>query len=124
MSFPLLRAYRELLEAEIYLQRGDFAGLHDKVRSAPLVSEQNSVDQVRRLCAAMDRACAWYIKQVLCLQRSAATVCLLRSFGVNARLVIGSQHTPFRSHAWVEVDGSVVNDKAYMREMYDVLEEC
>jgi hypothetical protein len=36
--------------------------------------------------------------------------------------VIGTQQIPFNAHAWVEVDGHVVNDRAYMPEMYAVLE--
>ena len=43
---------------------------------------------------------------------------------VPAQMVIGSQQMPFRSHAWVEVEGRVVNDKPYMREMYAVLDRC
>jgi hypothetical protein len=79
---------------------------------------------VERTCAAIDTASIWYWKQVLCLQRSAATACLLKEFGVPARMVIGAQQMPFRAHAWVEVDGCVVNDKPYMREMYAVLDQC
>jgi hypothetical protein len=36
--------------------------------------------------------------------------------------VIGTQQIPFNAHAWVEVEGRVVNDRAYMPEMYAVLE--
>jgi hypothetical protein len=69
-------------------------------------------------------ACIWYWKEVRCLQRSAATACLLKQFGVTAEMVIGVQQLPFRSHAWVEVDGKVVSDKPYMREMYAIAERC
>jgi hypothetical protein len=69
-------------------------------------------------------ACIWYWKEVLCLQRSAATACLLRRFGVHSELVIAVQQMPFKAHAWVEVDGRIVNDKPYMREMYAVLDRC
>ena len=60
----------------------------------------------------------------LCQQRSAATACLLRKCGVPAQLVIGAQQMPFKAHAWVEVDGRVVNDKPYTPEMYGVLDRC
>ena len=72
----------------------------------------------------MDMACIWYWKQALCLQRSAATACLLKSYGVPAQMVIGAQLMPFRAHAWVEVDGRVVNDKPYAAEVYTVLDRC
>jgi hypothetical protein len=49
---------------------------------------------------------------------------LLKSYGVPARMVIGARQMPFRAHAWVEVNGRVVNDKPYVREMYAVLDRC
>jgi hypothetical protein len=61
---------------------------------------------------------------VLCLQRSAATACLLRRYCVEAHMVIGAQQMPFKAHAWVEVGGRVVNDKPYVAEMYSVLDRC
>ena len=78
---------------------------------------------VGNICSAVDMACIWYWKEVLCLQRSAATACLLKKYGVPAQMVIGAQQMPFKAHAWVEVDGRVVNDKPYMREMYAVLDQ-
>jgi hypothetical protein len=77
-----------------------------------------------KVCSAVDVACIWYWKQVLCLQRSAAAACLLRDNGVPAELVIGAQRMPFHAHAWVEVQGRVVNDKSYTNEMYAVLDRC
>jgi prolyl oligopeptidase len=76
------------------------------------------------LCHAIDLACVFYFKQVMCLQRSAATTVLLRRHGWEAEMVIGAQIVPFRSHAWVEIRGAVVNDKPYMLDIYQVLERC
>jgi hypothetical protein len=39
-------------------------------------------------------------------------------------MVIGAQVRPFKSHAWVEIERTVVNDKPYMLEMYQQLERC
>ena len=65
-----------------------------------------------------------YWKPVLCLQRSVCAVRLLRSHGVAARLVIGYRPSPFFSHAWVEVDGRVVNSspayKTRLRVLYSI----
>ena len=72
----------------------------------------------------MDFACVLYPKQVLCLQRSAATTLLLRRRGIAAEMVIGAQLLPFKSHAWVESEGAVVNDKPYVREIYRILDRC
>jgi len=39
-------------------------------------------------------------------------------------MVVGVQQLPFRAHAWVEVNGRVVNDKTHTLTTYAVLDEC
>lgn len=124
MSFIVLRAYLKLIQFDLYLARGNFQALYDKVRGCPITKMPASVDAVEQICAAVDMACVWYWKEVLCLQRSAATAYLLKRYRVPAQMMIGAQQMPFRAHAWVEVDGRVVNDKPYVREMYAVLDRC
>ena len=124
MTFLVLRAYLRLVQFDLYLARGNFQALYDKVRTFPITEMPTSVDSTERICAAVDMACIWYWKEVLCLQRSAATACLLKRHGVPAQMMIGAQQMPFKAHAWVEVQGQVVNDKPYMREMYAVLDRC
>lgn len=64
----------------------------------------------------MDTACALYWKPVLCLQNAIVTAKLLRRRGFAAEVVIGCRPEPFFSHAWVELDGCVVNDSPVYRE--------
>jgi hypothetical protein len=123
-SFLALKAYLKLIHFDYYLARGDFRNLYEKVRSYRLREKVPPADSVGKICAAVDVACIWYWKEALCLQRSAATACLLRHYGVSAQMVIGVQQMPFKAHAWVEVDGHVVNDKLYTPEMYAVLDRC
>ena len=124
MSFLILNAYLKLIRFDLYLARGNFAVLYDKVRKHPVEKTTPPPDSVERICSAVDMACIWYWKEALCLQRSAATSCLLKSCGIFAQLVIGAQQMPFKAHAWVEVNGRVVNDKTYVPEMYAVLDRC
>lgn len=124
MSFLVLKAYGRLIHFDLYLARGHFSSLYEKVRNHPVRKVPRSSPSTEEICAAVDMACIWYWKEALCLQRSAATACLLRDCGVPAQLVIGAQQMPFKAHAWVEVDGRVVNDKPYMQEMYAVLDRC
>jgi len=124
MSFLVLRAYLRLVYFDLLLARGSFSSLYRKVREYPVGRATGFPNATDRTCAAVDMACIWYYKQVLCLQRSAATACLLKRFGVPAQMMIGAQQMPFKAHAWVEVDGRVVNDKPYIREMYAVLDKC
>ena len=119
----VFRAYLELLFLEIDLERKDFTRLYNKVRTCSIRIKRSDCT-LEELCTAIDKACIWYPKVVLCLQRSAATARFLKKHGIPAQLVIGAQQFPFRAHAWVELDGRVVNDKPYMAEMYAVLDRC
>jgi transglutaminase superfamily protein len=117
----VLRALLLLVSLDIRLAFRGFPALHKTV-------ENTSVHVVRRhpdlttICHAVDLACVFYFKRVLCLQRSAATAILLRKKGIAADMVIGVQPSPFRAHAWVEVSSRIVNDKTYMHEMYRVMD--
>ncbi len=124
MRFLVFKAYLKLIYFDLFLARGNFSHLHSKVRLYQVAEVTPTHDAVGRICAAVDMACIWYWKEVLCLQRSAATACLLKRHGVPAQMVIGAQQLPFRAHAWVEVDGRVVNDKPYVAELYPILERC
>ncbi|HKV80547.1 MAG TPA: lasso peptide biosynthesis B2 protein [Candidatus Sulfotelmatobacter sp.] len=120
----VLEAYLSLMRFNLLLARRDFAPLYNKVRNYPTRKRTASSGSVEAICSAIDMACIWYWKEALCLQRSAATVCLLRKYGVSAHLVIGAQQMPFKAHAWVEVEGRVVNDKHYIGELYATLDRC
>jgi hypothetical protein len=76
---------------------------------------------IGQICTAVEKACVWYPKKALCLQRSAVTTCILRSYGVPAHLVVGVRPMPFLAHAWVEAEGSVVNDFPNVRKFYKML---
>lgn len=119
-----VRAYALLLSFEAVIVRRDFASLYSRLRRHRTWPVEFQVATCTRASDAVDKACVLYFKPVQCLQRSAATVCLLRQLGVEARLVVGARHLPFQAHAWVEVEGSVVNDKQSVIETYSVLDRC
>jgi len=124
MFVSLTRAYRELLRFEFYLRRGDFRGLYRRVKECPVRNRHNRVIDTNPVVRSVNLACAFYFKEVLCLQRAAVTTCLLRNVGIPAQLVIGVQTLPYGAHAWVEIEGEVVNDKSYTPKMYSVLSRC
>lgn len=124
MTFLTVRALWCLLRVELLMSRSG-------TRQIPVVLKRMSQGKKEigpytpeQLCRAIDIACVLYWKQVLCLQRSAATAILLRHYGFDAELVIGATITPLRSHAWIEINRVVVNDKAYVSDMYKELERC
>jgi Transglutaminase-like superfamily/Coenzyme PQQ synthesis protein D (PqqD) len=73
---------------------------------------------IGEICSSVQRACVWYPKQALCLQRSAVTTCLLRIYGIAAETIVGVRPMPFMAHAWVEVNGAVVNDWPGVKSFY------
>lgn len=116
------RSIWQLLRVDLTLRLRGFNHVYQSVarhRRRPVTCEEGIVSAV---CRAVDRACTVYPRQALCLQRSAAATCLLRDHGVPATLVVGTRKHPFRAHAWVEVDGAVVNDKRGVKEYYQELD--
>jgi hypothetical protein len=124
MSAPVLKAYWQLIRFDVYLASRNFAALYNEVRTYPVCRPVNCPYSIMEICDSVDMACIWYWKQVLCLQRSAATACLLRTYGFPAEMVIGAQQMPFKAHAWVEVGARIVNDKEYTSEIYAILDRC
>jgi hypothetical protein len=114
----------QLTVFDTYLVRKDFAGLHQRVQDCIVQANESEQNSIERVCWAVNFACMWYPKRSLCLQKSAATTCLLRERGVPAHLIIGAQKLPFRAHAWVEVDGQVVNDNSDVQGIYSILDRC
>jgi hypothetical protein len=76
---------------------------------------------IGQICSSVQQACVWYPKQALCLQRSAVTACLLRIYGIAARMVVGIRPMPFMAHAWVEANDGVVNDWPGVKNFYSSL---
>lgn len=100
-----------------------FAHAHERLRRCPIRgSRATNGPTVEQIVWAVDEACVWYVKRAHCLQRSAVTTRLLRRHGLPAELVIGYRPTPFESHAWVEIDGRIVNDRQQYRKFFAVLE--
>ena len=122
MTLLTCKAILKLLQFERHLARKDFTALCRIVRSHMPKSKTAPPNALENVCMAVDIACIWYWKQVLCLQRSAAITCLLRELGVPAQLVIGAQQIPFRAHAWVEVNGRVIHERSDVHAIYAVLD--
>ena len=125
MAWRIVESYILLIRIEAMLAFRSLTALHAWVRTRETRRDRRAgARSVDELCVAMDWACSFYPKRVLCLQRSAATTILLRRHGAAAEMVIGAQILPFKSHAWVEVGRVVVNDKPYIEEIYRELERC
>ena len=114
------RAFIGLVLFDIFRLNKHFAALHRIVSSWKTKPPKTGPDALPIISRAVNYACAWYPKKVLCLQRAAVTTCLLRNFGVSAEMVLGAQELPFKAHAWVEVSGLAVNERARVHQIYRV----
>lgn len=125
MTWHVIESYLLLLRFEVVMRFRTFKALYDGVRKQGVYPRPAPHHvSAEFLCHAVDIACVFYFKQVLCLQRSAATTVLLRRHGLGAEMVIGAQMIPHAFHAWVEINHLVVNDRPYMLDIYQVLERC
>jgi hypothetical protein len=117
--FTVIRAFLALALLDLVLSMRSLNALCTIVSGWP-VKQVNECDSVLigRICIAVERACVWYPKKAVCLQRSAATVCLLKSHGIAAEMIVGARVMPMLSHAWVEVNGEVVNDHLKVTTVY------
>ena len=98
-----------------------FQRIHRRVARQRVASRPLHTESEARICDAVTMAACFYCKPVLCLQRSVVATLMLRKYGVPGRLVIGYRPSPFFSHAWVEVDGRVVNDSPAYQQRLQVL---
>jgi hypothetical protein len=118
----VLTAFLGLAVFDVILSLFSLKSLCCCVRRCPVKrSRCAGTSVIGPVCVAVHRACVWYPKRTLCLQRSAVTSCLLRAHGISARMVIGVRPMPFLAHAWVEADGAVVNDWPKVRTFYHSL---
>jgi len=124
MKRLVIESWLLLLYFDCIMHLSDFKRLHRIVREQSVNPDSKTEEICEQLCHAVDWACVFYFRRVLCLQRSAVTAVLLRRHGWRAQMVLGIQMLPLLSHAWVEVEGRIVNDKPYMSEIFQVLERC
>lgn len=83
-------------------------------RHAPLSTpNKEDLDKVAHI---LDKACMLYPTKTLCLAWAASFVMLLLKRGWRCQLLIGVQTLPFYAHAWVELNGKVINDDPQLQE--------
>lgn len=119
-----LAAFCGLAAVNLLLKTVGFRSLYYMVKDWPASEVSAFPDAQQEVLDAVDKATTWYPKQAMCLQRSSVTTCLLRLRGVPAQMVIGCRKIPFKAHAWVELEGQVVNDKRQVQEYYSVMDRC
>ena len=117
-----LAAFVALLSFDLLLRFRGFQALIEKVEHWPTAKPRTTdLELCKRVRAMVDRAQMYYPKKAMCLQHSVVVTCLLRRRGVPAQMVLAAQEFPPKGHAWVEVEGHVVNDSAAVKKNHRVL---
>lgn len=118
MRSPSLQALVALVRGRKLLKTGGWPALVDALppRPAELSPPGADIGSIADLC---NRAARRLPLATACLERSYAACSVLRRHGVPATFCVGvSRNPPMRFHAWVEVDGQVVNDSQPIHSIY------
>ena len=104
-----------------YIFMGRFSSLISKIcglSHTPLTK----AEQIARYVIVTNRRLSFY--QARCLSESRLLWGLLRSLGFNAgfRLGVRTITGPLEAHAWVEFEGSVLNDIHYANRIYNTFD--
>jgi len=78
------------------------------------------LDEARRSARMISIAAAYIPVSLSCLDRSISLSILLQRQGIRSDLFFGvrKDYGNFEAHAWVEIDGMVLNDTPDVRERY------
>jgi hypothetical protein len=118
----LSRLVRELFRYDLVMAVLGFRGVRRPMPAREFRDSRGKPALESAICEAVRCIIPFYWKPVKCLQRSVVTARALRAYGIEAEVVIGYRLAPFLSHAWVEVDGRIVNDSPVFQHRLQVLE--
>ena len=108
------------------IRMGGFNRLQKTMRYFGLDSDRHKagnfekLDKARRTSRMITVAAAYIPLTISCLDRSISLSILLHRQGIKSELFLGvrKDQGDFEAHAWVEIDGVVLNDTPDVRERY------
>jgi hypothetical protein len=112
----------ELLRYDLLAATSGFRGVHSRSGRRVTRRRTSGSDLESIVPRVVGAASSFYWKPILCLQRAVVTVRVLRKHGIDADVVIGCRSAPFVGHAWVEVNGRIVNDSPGYQQKLCVLD--
>ncbi|GAB3407595.1 hypothetical protein GCM10027569_19670 [Flindersiella endophytica] len=114
-----VQAYTALMKGKRLLAAGGWPAMVEALPPKPDGPAALDFANVRSVADACARAARRLPVGTACLERSYATCTLLRRQGVPSLFCVGvSRFPPMRFHAWVEVDGQVLNEAQPIHEIY------
>jgi len=119
---PFLGACRKARKLAAHPMRFIFDAVSAHIERATFYHDEISRDEVFYRCAAYRRLTAMRLRQPLCLEASLGALYFLPRPHPDLTLCIGVRPEPFLAHAWLELDGVVLNDS--LRRVEDYKEIC
>ncbi len=115
----LFRAWWLLHITRIGFRLAGFQRMHDLLARRP-APRSATIEEARHIASLVSLAAKYSIGRPNCLARSTAALALLRKHGIPAdvRFGVKKEEGAILFHAWVEVDGSVVNDDDDVATLY------
>lgn len=112
---------RAVRTSRTVLARHGLAGLLEQVRLAARQRARHSRGDVAEIAEAVVRTRRWYPMRIECLIGSAALALVCLQHGHEVSMVLGAQKFPLYMHAWIEVQGVVLNDVSEVNTRLAVL---
>lgn len=113
-KYQLARAWLALAAVDVRLRTGSFQRLtrHIERRRAFHDMSIAEIEEAKRMARWLELASRHHVVGAHCLHRSLALHAALRRMGLESVLRIGVRKdgTLLRAHAWIELDGQVIND--------------
>ena len=102
--------------------------IQEKISVRPSKEPLTQDEKIQRASATaliVSIAAAYGLYRASCLRRSLVLLILLRRQGISAQLCFGARRNTqaLEAHAWVEVDGVVVNDRLDISQQFAPLGE-
>lgn len=109
MRAATAKLYLRLMVLHLCIRSGSFWLITRIVTDYP-ASDSSDHASASTVANALSRVCRYYPTQVLCLQRSAVLTLCLRDCSFPASLVMGAMKYPLKAHAWVEINGELIDE--------------
>ncbi|WP_165380322.1 lasso peptide biosynthesis B2 protein [Candidatus Finniella inopinata] len=107
----VIKSFYLLLKVHRVIKRDKIKGILSLLQTVESKIPRFSYSKSEELSAAVEAASFFYPKKTMCLAFAATLALLHKKQGLNCDFVIGVQNLPFYAHAWVQVQGKVVNDR-------------
>lgn len=116
--FVLFKTIYNLKKNGLYSLILEFRKLKSSNMHRPV---NKNLAKIHTFASTLNKICYYSLWEVKCLEWSLVLTNLLLREGLNPKLTIGVQNIPFKAHAWVELDGEIIQDDSSLPNNLSVI---